>query len=65
MDNIIGLKHNVQTLLNVFHDAHNNKNVMRAVDAIRDIVEFEAGNRNIPLSFYEMTDEEFLRRIAK
>ena len=65
MDNIIELKHNIQTLLTVFNDAHNNKNVMRAVDAIRDIVEIEADNRDIPLSFYEMTDEEFLGRIAK
>jgi len=65
MNNIIELKHSIQTLLTVYNDAHNNENVMRAVDAIRDIVEFEAGNRDIPLSFYEMTDEEFLGRIAK
>ena len=65
MNNIIELKHNIQTLLTVYNDAHNNKNVMKAVDAIRDIVEIEAGNRNIPLSFYDLTDEEFLGRIAK
>ena len=65
MDNIIELKHNIQTLLTVFNDAHNNKNVMKAVNALREILEIEAGNPNIPLSFYEMTDEEFLGRIAK
>jgi hypothetical protein len=65
MDHIIELKHTVQKLLTVFKDARNNKNVMKAVNALREILEIEAGNPNIPLSFYEMTDEEFLRRIAK
>jgi hypothetical protein len=65
MNNIIELKHSIQTLLTVYNDARNNMNVMRAVNAIRDIVEFEADVRAIPLSFYEMTDEEFLGRIAK
>ena len=49
----------------LFHDAHNNKNVMKAVDALRDIVEIEANNRDIPLSFYELDDETFLEMIAK
>ena len=65
MNNIIELKHNIQTLLTVYNDAHNNKNVMKAVDALRDIVEIEADNRDIPLSFYYLSDEEFLGRIAK
>jgi hypothetical protein len=65
VDNIIELKHNIQALLHIFHDAHNNKNVMKAVDALRDIVEIEADNRDIPLEFYEMNDKAFLERIAK
>jgi len=65
MNNIIELKHNIQTLLTVFNDARNNKNVMKAVGAIREILEIEAGNPNIPLSFYYLSDEEFLGRIAK
>ena len=65
MNNIIELKHNIQTLLTVYNDAHNNKNVMKAVDALRDIVEIEADNRDIPLEFYEMNDKAFLERIAK
>ena len=38
---------------------------MKAVGALRDIVEIEANNRDIPLSFYELDDETFLEMIAK
>ena len=65
MNNIIELKHSIQELFVLFHDAHNNKNVMKAVDALRDIVEIEADNRDIPLEFYEMNDKAFLERVAK
>ena len=65
MNNIIELKHSIQELFVLFHDAHNNKNVMKAVDALRDIVEIEADNQDIPLSFYELDDETFLEMIAK
>lgn len=65
MNNIIELKHSIQELFVLFHDAHNNKNVMKAVGALRDIVEIEADNQDIPLSFYELDDETFLEMIAK
>ena len=65
MNNIIELKHSIQELFVLFHDAHNNKNVMKAVNALRDIVELEADNQDIPLSFYDLDDEVFLERIAK
>jgi hypothetical protein len=65
VDNIIELKHSIQELFVLYHGAHNNKNVMKAVNALRDIVEIEADNQDIPLSFYDLDDEEFLERIAK
>lgn len=65
VDNIIELKHSIQELFVLYRGAHNNKNVMKAVNALRDIVELEADNQDIPLSFYDLDDETFLKMIAK
>jgi len=60
-DKILILKRMVADLLHLYGGA---PAADTAMDGIRDLVEKETGNRDIPLEYYEATDAWFLRRVV-
>jgi hypothetical protein len=60
-EKILILKRMVADLLHLYGGA---PSADGAMDGIRDLVEKETGNRDIPLEYYEASDDWFLRRVV-
>lgn len=57
------LKRMVGDLLHLY--SNDERIAMTAMDAIRDLVEREVGNNDIPLEFYEYNDAAFVKAVQK
>ena len=59
---VLILKRMVTGLLNLYLGSPES---MEAMDGIRNLIEKEVGNRDIPLEYYEYKDDLFLKKIIQ